>query len=302
MVDNGYDTGIQKHPGRRSYIMYHGTTMAKALQIQRQGFMRSADGMLGPGVYVSRSKEKASRYPIQETTKRQLTGEHCSLAILKLRVRVGKVKRIDCQGHPLQKTWHQHGYDTAWVPANCGMVDSGLEEDCVYDPSRIKVLEIIPKSPFQETTPGTSSRASITVNAMGNKGSKNEDNNQSGQKTYIMYHGTTMANAVLIQFRGFQPSSNGMLGPGVYVSRSRQKAARYPLCNRGQPLAILKLSVRVGKVKKIDRQGHPLQKSWHQHGYDTAWVPPNCGMVPSGLEEDCVYDPSRIKVLEIIPN
>ncbi|NP_001232919.1 grass carp reovirus (GCRV)-induced gene 2q isoform X1 [Danio rerio] len=144
MGDNGYDTGIQKYPGQRSYIMYHGTTMAKALQIQRQGFMRSADGMLGPGVYVSRSKEKASRYPLNETTKRLLTGEHCPLAILKLSVRVGKVKRIDCQGHPLQKTWHQHGYDTAWVPANCGMVDSGLEEDCVYDPSRIKVLEIIP--------------------------------------------------------------------------------------------------------------------------------------------------------------
>ena len=32
-------------------------------------------------------------------------------------------------------------------------------------------------------------------------------------------------------------------------------------------------------------------------GYDTAWVPPHCGMVPSGLEEDCVYDTKRIVVL-----
>ncbi len=136
MGDNGYGNGIQQYPGRKTYIMYHGTTMEKAMKILGEGFRRSSDGMLGPGVYVSRSKEKASRYPSNAG------GEQ--LAILKLSVRVGKVKRIDSQGHLLQRTWHQHGYDTAWVPANCGMVSSGLEEDCVYDPSRIKVLEIIP--------------------------------------------------------------------------------------------------------------------------------------------------------------
>ncbi|KAK2900690.1 hypothetical protein Q8A67_008805 [Cirrhinus molitorella] len=136
MGDNGYGNGMQQYPGRRTYIMYHGTTMENALRIQSEGFRRSSDGMLGPGVYVSRSKDKASRYPLNATGQQ--------LAILKLSIRVGKVKRIDCQGHRLQKTWHQNGYDTAWVPANCGMVPSGLEEDCVYDPSRIKVLEIIP--------------------------------------------------------------------------------------------------------------------------------------------------------------
>ncbi|KAK7163432.1 hypothetical protein R3I93_007477 [Phoxinus phoxinus] len=117
-----------------------------------------------------------------------------------------------------------------------------------------------------------------------------------------MYHGTTMANAQKIRSEGFRPSSDGMLGYGVYLSRSQEKASRYPGNAGEEQLAILKLSVRVGKVKKIDCQGHPLQKTWHQHGYDTAWVPPNCGMVPSGLEEDCIYDPSRITVLQIIPN
>ncbi|KAI5103900.1 GCRV inducedprotein 2i [Silurus meridionalis] len=88
-----------------------------------------------------------------------------------------------------------------------------------------------------------------------------------------------------------------MLGRGVYLSRDFNKAAKYPLHNRNQALAVIQVNVRVGKVKMIDYQGHPLQKTWHQHGYDTAWVPPNCGMVASGLEEDCVYDPSRIQVL-----
>ncbi|KAL1280729.1 hypothetical protein QQF64_015329 [Cirrhinus molitorella] len=101
---------------------------------------------------------------------------------------------------------------------------------------------------------------------------------------------------------GFSPSSDGMLGRGVYVTRSFGKASHYPLHPNGGMLAVLRLSVRVGRVKKINYQGHPLQMTWHEHGYDTAWVPPNCGMVNSGLEENCVYDPSRITVLDLMPN
>uniref|UniRef100_A0A3B3R8H9 Uncharacterized protein n=1 Tax=Paramormyrops kingsleyae TaxID=1676925 RepID=A0A3B3R8H9_9TELE len=119
---------------------------------------------------------------------------------------------------------------------------------------------------------------------------------RSGSRMYIMYHGTTKTAALNIKKHGFQRSKDGMLGPGVYISRSFEKAQRYPInLPVNEQRAVLKLRVRVGKVKKIDRQGHPLQKTWHQHGYDTAWVPPNCGMVPSGLEEDCVWDPRRIE-------
>ncbi|XP_027011494.2 uncharacterized protein LOC113648486 [Tachysurus fulvidraco] len=121
-----------------------------------------------------------------------------------------------------------------------------------------------------------------------------------GHRYYIMYHGTTLEAAKQIKLHGFRCSDDGMLGPGVYVSRSVAKAKRYPLNPPpGEKLAILKLKVRVGKVKKIDKQGHPLQKTWHDEGYDTAWVPPNCGMVKSSLEEECVWDPSRIEVLEM---
>uniref|UniRef100_A0A4W4GT92 PARP catalytic domain-containing protein n=1 Tax=Electrophorus electricus TaxID=8005 RepID=A0A4W4GT92_ELEEL len=106
---------------------------------------------------------------------------------------------------------------------------------------------------------------------------------------FFMYHGTTLTNALKITRGGFLPSSNGMLGPGVYLSWSLQKASAYAhhLPPREEQ-AILKVRVHVHKVKKIDRQGHHLQKRWHRKGYDTAWVPPNCGMVASGLEEHCV--------------
>ncbi|XP_078516567.1 uncharacterized protein LOC144781535 [Lissotriton helveticus] len=121
-----------------------------------------------------------------------------------------------------------------------------------------------------------------------------------GRKEYVMYHGTSVPAAFSILSNGFTPSKDGMLGRGVYVSRDIRKVEGYPLNIPPHERVILKLKVRVGKVKAIDRQGHPLQKTWHKHGYDTAWVPPNCGMVPSGLEESCVWDPKRIKIIDVV--
>ena len=123
-------------------------------------------------------------------------------------------------------------------------------------------------------------------------------------RRYIMYHGTHPEAAEQIEKHGFVPSADGMLGRGVYMSRDVNKAARYPLdVPRGDTTGrvILKCLVRVGRVKKIDAPDHPMRRTWSQHGYDTAWVPPHCGMVPSGLEEDCVFDPSRIIVLRRMP-
>ncbi|KAJ8347544.1 hypothetical protein SKAU_G00261330 [Synaphobranchus kaupii] len=120
-------------------------------------------------------------------------------------------------------------------------------------------------------------------------------------RLYTMYHGTKVQTARDIIKQGFQKSSDGMLGPGVYISRNQKKAERYPLRSPVTDRVVLKLRVDTGKVKRIDTDNHPMQKTWHSQGYDTAWVPPNCGMrsVPSGLEEDCVWDPSRIEVIDI---
>ena len=106
---------------------YHGTSKSNAESIQRNGFRPSTDGMLGRGVYVTDDITKARKH-----------GD----TVLELSVRLGKVKKIDCQGHSLQKTWHDNGYDCAWVPANCGMTNNGHSETCVYDPWRIKVNRV----------------------------------------------------------------------------------------------------------------------------------------------------------------
>lgn len=129
---------------------------------------------------------------------------------------------------------------------------------------------------------------------------KAEQEAKSG-RLYTMYHGTGLQSARHIIQNGFRQSSDGMLGAGVYVSRNQKKAERYPLNNPITDKVVLKLQVDCGKVKRIDTDNHPMQKTWHMQGYDTAWVPPNCGMkaVPSGLEEDCIWDPARIKVVDI---
>ena len=120
---------------------------------------------------------------------------------------------------------------------------------------------------------------------------------------YTMYHGTSKQVAAIIKKSGFRQSSGGMLGQGVYLSRDLQKASRYPLELPESQRVVIKVRVNIGKVIIIDRQGHPLQKTWHYNGYNTAWCPPNCGMVPSGLEEDCVWDPKRITIIKVIsPN
>ncbi|KAK9955398.1 hypothetical protein ABG768_015280 [Culter alburnus] len=119
-------------------------------------------------------------------------------------------------------------------------------------------------------------------------------------KVYKMYHGTSMENEQQIVMYGFLRSDKGMLGPGVYLSRDLQKASRYPLDLPESQRVVLRVKVDVGKVIKIDYKRHPLQETWHDHGYDTAWCPPNCGMVRSGLEEFCVWDPRRITVIDVI--
>ncbi|XP_072224831.1 uncharacterized protein, partial [Leuresthes tenuis] len=308
-----------KPDDNRTYVMYHGTTRANAQSIKTSGFRRSSDGMLGPGVYLSRNLDKASRYPINHP-------EH-DRVVIKVKVNVGRVIAINCQDHPLRKTWHYKGYDTAWVPPNCGMVKSGLEEDCVWDTSRITILKRIKPKPVYSIFSNSSilhpRRGSSSVDPSRDpagvkknmswqqykwaeddflppgvsrlKASQSDDN-----RTYVMYHGTTRANAQSIKTSGFRRSSAGMLGPGVYLSRDLDKASRYPIGHPEQDRVVIQAKVNVGRVIAINHQDHPFQKTWHYHGYDTAWVPPNCGMVKSGLEEDCVWDPSRITILQLI--
>ncbi|KAF3850577.1 hypothetical protein F7725_012349 [Dissostichus mawsoni] len=114
------------------------------------------------------------------------------------------------------------------------------------------------------------------------------DSSQKPQSrgVYTMYHGTSITSARVIIANVFK----GHAGMGVYVSRNIKKATAYPLRSNPTDRVVLQVHVRVGRVKRIDKDNHPMQQTWHSLGYDTAWVPPKVGLlaVRSGLEEDCV--------------
>ena len=122
---------------------------------------------------------------------------------------------------------------------------------------------------------------------------------------YLMYHGTRPEVAALIEQGGFKASTQGLLGPGVYVGRTAEGCRKYGS-------TILEVMVRVGRVCRADKhpelipRGYGTDAPWHDvGGYDTAWVPPDCpASVFVGahyregiVEEDCVWDASRVSVL-----
>ncbi|XP_029429986.1 uncharacterized protein LOC115074559 [Rhinatrema bivittatum] len=215
-----------EHPAEgKTYLMFHGTAVDAAASVIQNGFRQSSEKcMLGRGVYVSRDIEKAKRYPLNRP-------HEC--VVLKLRVNVGRVKKIDRQNHPLQKTWHDKGYDTAWVPPGCGMVSSGLEEDCIWDPSRIKVVDVV-------IAPGYALQYLKDLVKAKKQGQNMvyllETILQSSAKLingkiYLMFLGTTVHTAVSIILNGFRSSNEGELGPRLQVSRDIEKAKRYPWTN-----------------------------------------------------------------------
>jgi hypothetical protein len=88
-----------------------------------------------------------------------------------------------------------------------------------------------------------------------------------------------------------------MLGAGVYCSRDLSKAMVYAKKNPSEGGVIFQLRVKPGRVKAIRSIPHPLMQTWHSQGYDTAWVP--TGVTPSGREEDCVWDPRRVRIVGV---
>ena len=77
---------------------------------------------------MTRNEQKAAWY----------SGKHFTNGvIIKLKVALGRYVEINKQGHPLQMTWMEHGYDSAFAPAGAIGV---REENCIADPSRIEII------------------------------------------------------------------------------------------------------------------------------------------------------------------
>ena len=105
------------------YIMYHGTpSLENAALIEQQGLRASQSGLLGAGVYVSRDVRKAQQYSGSGVVFEVLvrTGRVCHIQdhLVAVHGVQGTVVEVPAKDLVPDK-WHDAGYDTAWVPADC---------------------------------------------------------------------------------------------------------------------------------------------------------------------------------------
>jgi len=92
---------------------------------------------------------------------------------------------------------------------------------------------------------------------------------------------------------GLKPSSSGMLGAGVYCSRELQKAQAYAPRQQLQPgfgiVFLLRIEAWEGEGDPQHPRRHGIKLGTTLHGCVNA----------SGLEEDCVWDPQRVKIVGV---
>lgn len=114
---------VKSYPGEEVTVMYHGTdSRAAQLIASSQRFRRSANtGLLGSGIYVTRSRQKAEGYRVHHPNAGQVGGGEHNLplpsgepdpgCILRFRVRLGACKKFrrDCPVEELQRSeaWHE---------------------------------------------------------------------------------------------------------------------------------------------------------------------------------------------------
>lgn len=112
--------------------------------------------------------------------------------------------------------------------------------------------------------------------------------------TFVAYHGTSLENARKIQSEGFKPSTDGRLGPGVYVAKEDKATgfARSYHRHGGSEGAVVKCMVTVDDPKYLsggDARGNYSGHDAVRTNYTTS----------SNKPEWCVRDPGNVKVLSV---
>ena len=112
-------------------------------------------------------------------------------------------------------------------------------------------------------------------------------------EAFFAWHGTSYESAKNIEKNGFIPSLSGLLGKGVYVSTDRSKA----LCFAQSKTKGVLIKVKVNPGKVIKDPTSNLMSSWHENGYDTAYIPASSSTTQR--TEHCIWDPKRVEFLEM---
>jgi hypothetical protein len=136
--------------GGEARVLYHGTSLEAILSIQESGFRidlsgTNAGAALGPGVYVTTTLQKALNYAKREG----IPGKEPNPAaggVFELEVDLGRCCTVRSAAGPRKATraertsWASQGYDSAWAAAG---VIGEMEENCVRDPARIRITNLV---------------------------------------------------------------------------------------------------------------------------------------------------------------
>ena len=115
-------------------------------------------------------------------------------------------------------------------------------------------------------------------------------------KTFTLYHGTSVLLADDIEKEGLKPSPKGALGDGVYLAgldKASDFALNAPFRQKGEGAVVFKVVARVKNPKYIE--GPDPEGKWRQEGYDSVstrklnpW---------SKNPEWCIADPSQCQIV-----
>jgi hypothetical protein len=114
------------------------------------------------------------------------------------------------------------------------------------------------------------------------------------EKELVFFHGTSTDKARGIVLRGFRPSPDGCLGPGVYVARG-DKACRFAGdCARhgGAAGARLKVRVNFSRVKYVNNN----DRLWQVEGHDACRADQTSA---SDNMEWCLKRADQVEVLDV---
>jgi hypothetical protein len=111
--------------------LYHGTTLRRALLIEKNGFHISTGGFLGPGIYCA-DRDKAIGYARLRLDKDRDTGRG---AVLELTVTARNVKYTTAE----DREWQRQGYDACQTDRT---TMSYQMEWCVKSPSQITGVRV----------------------------------------------------------------------------------------------------------------------------------------------------------------
>eukprot|EP01043_Picozoa_sp_COSAG02_P073514 COSAG02_NODE_14327_length_1284_cov_1.107173_1_plen_235_part_10 len=125
----------------RPTVFYHGTSLEAILAIQESGFRvdlsgTNAGAALGPGVYITTTLEKALNYAKGKAG----SPNPAAGGVFQLKVDLGHCYKVLDGSHGERKDWASRGYDSAWAAKGIIGVN---EENCVSDPARIRITNIV---------------------------------------------------------------------------------------------------------------------------------------------------------------